>query len=365
MEGLQDATAGVLPLRPSYPGSPSAAAGAPVGSFWGPPLGPPCSEVTSAPVSDWGSPAQQWGPPRGPEADRSSSKLEAPSPSSHIQGGAGKTGYLRTGKGKEVGPFAPLLHFEGPHGGTPGTRSRCPRTPLSADSFVSSPALWYSSHSSEDEADDSGTEEGEALPPLSNDSPICCTRKIPESGSPFVVEGRGRRETASRERTRGTDGFSVTRNPLIALPPQSRRAPSGATFCLRPNANQQPLLLSPSASLSSEPLSSSSPLDIWGDSGEPSRPGKAAGGGPTGYRGGRWRDTASEETRHALCSNNHDPNTPHQPTLGIAAVPVRTRKGFRKPLPLPPEMLAAIAAAGPRRPIDPVLQYDGESREWR
>ncbi|KAL8426209.1 hypothetical protein Efla_007760 [Eimeria flavescens] len=49
----------------------------------------------------------------------------------------------------------------------------------------------------------------------------------------------------------------------------------------------------------------------------------------------------------------------------MAAVPVRTRKGFRKPLPLPAEMLAAVGAPGHRKHIEPVLQYDGESREWR
>ncbi|CBZ52117.1 unnamed protein product [Neospora caninum Liverpool] len=51
---------------------------------------------------------------------------------------------------------------------------------------------------------------------------------------------------------------------------------------------------------------------------------------------------------------------------GPTAVPIRTRKGFRKPLPLPQEMLACPGDVGDaERGNEPVLQYDAASREWR
>ncbi|PHJ24176.1 ap2 domain transcription factor ap2vi-3 [Cystoisospora suis] len=51
---------------------------------------------------------------------------------------------------------------------------------------------------------------------------------------------------------------------------------------------------------------------------------------------------------------------------GPTAVPIRTRKGFRKPLPLPQEMLTSPGEPGDSdRGNEPVLQYDAASREWR
>ncbi|EPR56599.1 AP2 domain transcription factor AP2VI-3 [Toxoplasma gondii GAB2-2007-GAL-DOM2] len=66
----------------------------------------------------------------------------------------------------------------------------------------------------------------------------------------------------------------------------------------------------------------------------------------------------------------HEPGEAQQETAfdfgGPTAVPIRTRKGFRKPLPLPQEMLACPGDVGDaERGNEPVLQYDAASREWR
>ncbi|PFH32898.1 AP2 domain transcription factor AP2VI-3 [Besnoitia besnoiti] len=68
--------------------------------------------------------------------------------------------------------------------------------------------------------------------------------------------------------------------------------------------------------------------------------------------------------------DEHEPAETQQESTfdfgGPTAVPIRTRKGFRKPLPLPQEMLACPGEIGDtERGNEPVLQYDAASREWR
>ena len=327
---------------------------------------PPLPESCS-PNSDWGSPAQQWSVPQRTEFDATDSSSCSSSCGSKV-GSWNPTLVKKRGYGmssfsneKEGGRpclelFAPLLGFEGPPLGAPQPLSRYPRTALCADAFVCSGVQWFGS--SEDEAGESGAEgSGRAHFPLPNCTTRFCGGKALEAAKPYAREGRRRREGGVRDRSKLADGFRSARDSGNTTLYASSRRVAGTPFCLRPNTNQH--LPSPqSCGIATRQAAT------WGDIPEAARTGKLSGGpeGTSGSNGSRWRDGGREETRDSACSGS---SSTHQTMMEIAAVPVRTRKGFRKPLPLPPEMLAAIAAAGPRRPVEPVLQYDGESREWR
>lgn len=313
------------------------------------------------PISDWGSPAQQWAVPQrtdfdGPES--SSSKMRSWNHTLVKKRGYGMGSFYNEEKEEcrsYLGLFAPLLGFEGPPRGGSQVPSRYPRTALCADAFVCSGVQWFGS--SEDEAGESGAEGGgSSFLPLASCSARFCGGKTLEAGKLYIREGRRRRDGGVRDRNKMADGLRSVRDSGNSMLYASSKRNAGATFCLRANAHQQ--LPSPTGGPATAQGAG------WGDIREPDRSGKFTGGpeGTSGCGGSRWRDGGREESNDAVCSSS---SSTHQTVLEIAAVPVRTRKGFRKPLPLPPEMLAAIAAAGPRRPVEPVLQYDGESREWR
>ncbi|CDJ48406.1 hypothetical protein, conserved [Eimeria brunetti] len=327
---------------------------------------PPPVPESCSPISDWGSPAQQWAVPQRTELEGTDSSSCSSSCSSKVGSwnptllkkrgyGTGSFSNEEKDEGRSyIGLFAPLLGFEGTPKGAAQTLSRYPRTALCADAFVCSGVQWFGS--SEDEAGESGAEGcGRPFLPLPSCSARFCGGKALEVGKPYGREGRRRREGGIRDRNKLADGFRNARDSGNGVLYTASKRSGGTSFCLRPNAHQH-LPSAPSGPATGQAAN-------WGDIREADRTGKFTAGpeGTSGCGGSRWRDGGREETRDAACSSS----STHQTVMEIAAVPVRTRKGFRKPLPLPPEMLAAIAAAGPRRPVEPVLQYDGESREWR
>ncbi|CDJ69763.1 hypothetical protein, conserved [Eimeria necatrix] len=315
-------------------------------------------------ISDWGDPAHQWVAPLRTDFEAMDSSSTTSSISCRTNKASpgdwvpfkknGISGTNCVGEDKEdiqkpVGVLAPLLGFGQPLRAGSAAVNRYPRTALSADSFVSSGAQWFGS--SEDEAGESGTEgSGRPLMPRSSCSPRFCSRKALEGSKIYNGELRRRTEGLIRERDRVVDEHRTSRDPRQTILLASTNRATGTNFSVRPNSHQR------AHSPSGGPCSGHE--DIWGDVRESDCTTRATGAieSDSNSGGSRWKEAG----RDATGSNNN-----HQAVLEIAAVPVRTRKGFRKPLPLPPEMLAAIASAGPRRPVDPVLQYDGESREWR
>ncbi|XP_026191426.1 uncharacterized protein LOC34617588 [Cyclospora cayetanensis] len=319
------------------------------------------STEDTPPVSDWGSPTQQWEIPHRAEVDpQVCSPIKAKAcwhPSSHKKRASAKSTFAREdgddGQGSPCRlPEAndPFVGLERQPSGHSTTLNRYPRTALSVDFFVSTTA--FCSESSEDEARESALEDKDPMLPLVSLSPRSCNRGA-FGGIKTLTEGRRRREGATRERERPAEGCTVAKQTgQGTLLPPSRT--NGATFSLRPSPHQH-LMRSPVGG----PYKCHE--DTWGDTQETEKQAKGHGG-PSAYGGSLWRDNGRHSMKDATSSGSVSiPSSP----LGIAAVPVRTRKGFRKPLPLPPQMLAAIAAAGPRKSVDPVLQYDGESREWR
>ncbi|KAL8450810.1 hypothetical protein Emed_002267 [Eimeria media] len=356
-------------------------------------------------VSEWGAPEQQWASlPLRRETENSSSS------SSSISGGEGGPLQRRRLRDRAAGrrllrpplsafghegwgPPSPP-HLGGPRGGPLLPPAGCPppflcpRTPLSTDSFASSSVLGPSTCSSETGSDD---DEAESLPPSfgcsGNGGPPPPRKSFAASNHSGATRGPSQ---GLRTSSKLLSDFRCSQQAQHKLLLPRRRQPGaaaaaaaagggGISFCLRSlDTPLRPPHYHALGDHSSAPPAWIAETTEAGrlrkhavGGGPPGAPGmglgflSVGGGGPGGPpQSMRWADNGGrEDARHLISSSSSSSN--HHHLSGMAAVPVRTRKGFRKPLPLPPEMQAAVSAPGPRKPIEPVLQYDGESREWR